>query len=529
MICYFIHFPFLKLKNMKKLYFIIFMPAVIIYSPIAKAQLDYKDVAHIFYSRCTSCHHAGQHAQSMLNYSETYPWIGAILNDLEIGKMPPWSPDTTYSRFTHEHIITQSEKNDIISWINGGALKGDTTLAPSAPEYAQYKLIGTPSLILKIPTFTSNASSADSYVCFSVATDLTQDRVLRAYEIVPGNASIVHHVIVEIDTAGTTTSDLSGTCFQATGDIAIGGYAPGASPTVFPGQAPLKAGIRIKAGSKMVIQIHYPPGTAGQMDSTQIRMYFYPQNETGIRTVHNSTPLQNWQLYILPNTTSTFGANYPSSGTLPVALSIFATFPHSHKVCKSIVNYAYSGVDTIPLVRIKHWDFNWQGYYTYPNLIKVPAGYKINSSHFYDNTTNNPNTPNPVLVHAGTGTADEMLFDSYMWFYYETGDDTINVKQLLENDSLLNPLNVNKISTTAGIQAFIYPNPASNKVNIYLSKKSNYKVRLLNITGQNVLQTDSFTDNTTIDVKNIPAGLYIVEVMDTKTNEKTAKKIIITK
>ena len=520
---------------MKKLYLGLLLLATIVCSYTTEAQLVYSDVAHIFYSRCTTCHHEGQHGQSMMNYSETYPWRNSILNDLQISKMPPWSPDTAYTRFTHEHIITQSEKNDILSWINSGALQGDTTLAPTAPTYSQYKLTGTPSLILKIPTFISNASSTDSYVCFAVPTGLTQDRVLRAYEIVPGNPLIVHHVIVDIDSTGTTTSDLSGTCFNPTsppspaGDIGIGGYAPGAAPTVFPGQAPLKAGITIKAGSNMVIQIHYPPGTAGQVDSTQIRMYFYPPNETGIRTIHNSTPLQNWGLYILPNTTPTFTANYPSSGTLPVALSMFATFPHSHKVCKSIVNYAYSGVDTIPLVRINHWDFNWQGYYTYPNLIKVPAGYKINSSHVYDNTTNNPNTPNPALVIAGTGTANEMLFDSYMWFYNEPGDDTINVKALLDNDPLLNPLSVNEISTPLNNQTFIYPNPASDKVSIYLSKKSEYTVRLLTITGQDILQTNKFADNTTMDVKNIPAGLYIVEVTDNKTGERTAKKIIITK
>ena len=516
---------------MKKRYFILLILGVVANSHFAEAQLDYKDVAHLFYSHCTSCHHQGGGApMQLMTYSQTLPYASFIQYKLQNGLMPPWSPDTTYTRFIHERVLTQSEKNDILSWINGGSLKGDTTLAPAAPNYTtQYKLIGTPSLILKIPTFTSNATTTDSYVCFSLPSGLAQDRVLRAFEIVPGNPDIVHHVIADIDTTGTVASDLSGACFNIPGDIGIGGYAPGAAPTVFPGQAPLKAGIRIKAGSNLILQIHYPPGTGGHVDSTQIRLYFYPPNETGIRPVNNSTPLQNWQLYILPNTAPSFSAHYPNSGTLPVALSMFATFPHSHKVCKSIVNYAFSGTDTIPLVRIKDWDFMWQGYYTYPNLIKVPAGYKIISTHVYNNTTSNPNISNPVLVHAGTGTADEMLFDSYMWFYYQPGDETIDVKALLENDSLLNPLSVHTISTPIGNQAFIYPNPASGRVSVYLSKKSEYKVRLLNLTGQSVLETEAFNDDTTIDVKNVPPGLYIVEVLDTKTRERTTKKIIITK
>ena len=325
---------------MKKIYPLLTVLCGITFSSSVNAQLEYKDVAHIFYSRCTSCHHEGQHGQSMMNYSETFPWAASIKHDLLIGKMPPWSPDTSYSRFDHERIITQSEKNDIIIWIDGGALKGDTSLAPIAPIYAVYKLNGTPDAILKIPVFTSNASSVDSYVCFSIPSGLTQDRILRAYEIVPGNPAIVHHVLVNVDTSATTTSDLSGGCFTISGDFGIGGYAPGAPPTVFPGEAPLKAGIRIKAGSKMVLQIHYPTGTAGQIDSTQIRLYYYPLNTTGVRPIYNSVPLQNWSLYFPPNTTTSFSAHYPSSGTILAPLSMFAAFPHSHKVCTSIVNYA---------------------------------------------------------------------------------------------------------------------------------------------------------------------------------------------
>lgn len=445
--------------------------------------------------------------------------------------MPPWSPDTSYSRFIDERIITQSEKNDILSWVNSGALPGDTTLAPPAPVYStEYKLNGTPSLILKMPVFASNAGATDSYVCFSIPTGLTQDRVLRAYEIVPGNPEIVHHVIVNIDTTGTAATDLTGQCFNAPGDIGIGGYAPGANPVVFPGEFPLKAGINIKAGSNIVLQLHYPPGTSGMIDSTQIRMYFYPIGETGIRPVYNSAPLQNWSLYMLPGAIGTFTDTYPNSGTLPSSLSMFATFPHSHKICTSIINYAYSGTDTIPLVRINDWDFMWQGYYTYPKLVKIPAGYKLFSKHVYDNSANNPNNPSspPALVVAGTSTLDEMLFDAYLWLTYQTGDELINIEELLANDPLFNPLSVNEIISTSGIQAFVFPNPASNEINIFLSKKSDYGVRILNITGQTILKTEAYFDKTTMDVSSIPPGLYSIEVLDSKTNERITKKIVIT-
>lgn len=517
---------------MKKNYFAFLSIIIALSGMPAKAQLEYKDVAHIFYSHCTSCHHVGQHALPMMTYSQIQPLTWAIQNALQIGKMPPWSPDTTYSRFSHERVITQAEKDAILNWISGGAVKGDTTLAPPQPVYSQYKLNGEPTITLQMPTYTSTATSNDIYVCFSIPSGLTQDRVLRAFEIIPGNPEIVHHVIVNADTVGNTTNDLSGTCFNPPGNFGIGGYAPGAEPTVFPGVAPLKTGIMIKAGSKIVLQMHYPAGSVGEIDSTKIRMFFYPPGETGIRPIYTTTPLQNWSLYIPANTVATFTDQYPNTGGLPVAVSMFSAFPHSHKICSSIVNYAYSGIDTIPLVRINRWDFNWQGYYTYKNLVKVPNGYKLFSKHVFDNTTTNPFQPHnpPVDVLAGTGTTDEMLFDGYMWLVYQSGDENINIEALLEDDPLLTPITVgmkeNTIATSA--QAYVYPNPASGIANIYMSKNSVYKAVILSVTGQEMLQTEQFTEATTINIKDIPEGIYIVEISDLNNYSKTTKKIIIT-
>ncbi|MDP1745250.1 MAG: hypothetical protein Q8L90_06725, partial [Bacteroidota bacterium] len=272
---------------MKKIYFTLLFLTTIILIPSAKAQLDYKDVAQVFYNNCTSCHHVGGGApMPLMTYTQTSTFASSILYHVQEGHMPPWSPDTSYSRFSHERAITQADKSAIISWVNSGALQGDTTLAPAPPVYtSQYQLSGTPTITLRTPIFPSNAGSTDSYVCFSIPSGLTQDRVLRAYEVVPGNPGIVHHALVFVDTTGTAASDLTGQCFSLPGDFGIGGYAPGAAPTVFPGQAPLKAGIRIKAGSNIILQIHYPAGSSGQLDSTQIRMYFYPVGETGIRPI----------------------------------------------------------------------------------------------------------------------------------------------------------------------------------------------------------------------------------------------------
>lgn len=461
----------------KKLLFIL----VSIASAQLSAQLTYKDVAPIFFKNCTSCHNEFGHGTPFLNYTQTSTYALSIEDKLNDNEMPPWSPDSTYTRFLHERYISKAEKDLILDWIAGGAAKGDTTKAPTPPVYTKYQINATPDLELSIPTFTSNASTDDSYVCFSLPSGLTQDRIVRAFEIVAGNPSIVHHVIVNVDTLATTTDDLSGHCYNITGDFSLGGFAPGAPPTIFPSRAPLKMGIKIKKGSKIVLQIHYPVGSAGEKDNTKIRIYFYPLGTTGIRPVVVATPLQNWSLNIPANTVKTFTASYPPVGSLP-NLSVFATFPHSHKLATTIVNCAYKGNDTIPLIRIKQWDFNWQGYYTYRKLVKIPAGYKLFSSHVYDNTTNNPNNSvPPVDVKAGTSTGDEMLFDSFQYLAYQAGDENINIDSIIA----LDPLTSIGEQVEPPFKTYAYPNPFQNKVQIgyVLDKASRVTVEIYSMYG----------------------------------------------
>ncbi len=454
------------------------------------AQLVYKDVAGIFHKRCTSCHHAGANSYNWTTYSTTKPFVSSILVDLNIGKMPPWNADTAYTRFQHERIITASEKSQIINWITQGALAGDTTLAPPAPVYSNgYELIGTPDLILSIGQFTSTATSADKYYCFSIPSGLTQDRVIRAIEVVPGNKSIVHHAVITADSTGAYSSDLSGNCFSIPGNVGIGTYAPGTAATVFPGDLPIRAGVLLKAGSKVIIQMHYPKGSAGQVDSTKIRLFFYPQNITNYRRIYVATPLQNWSMIINANTTNTYTAYYPSASTnLTSSLSVYALMPHSHLICKTMLNYAYiPGVDTVKLIKIKNWDFHWQDYYKTKKLIKVPSGYRLFSSHTFDNTSSNPHNPNnpPQTILAGTSTDSEMLFDGLMFMAYQPGDELVDLEAMLGADTLLVGVKKNYFDNKQ-ISITTFPNPFNDNITfrIPLKQKTDVEISIYDLLGK---------------------------------------------
>lgn len=516
-----------------------------------QAQSTYNDVAHIFYEQCSSCHrHEGIAPFPLLSYNDAVDFASSIYSSLQNNNMPPWFADTAYStsgnnpnRFLHERAMTAMDKQAILNWIDEGTLEGDASLAPEPPKYgkAEFRLNGVADLTLRIPTYHSkaNGSNTNPYDCFVIPSNLKKDRWLRAFEIVPGNLQAVHHVVVSVDTTNGRQTDTSGTCYSQGGQFGVGGWDPGAPPVVMPSQDPFKTGIRIPKGSRFILQLHWAPGSGGMIDSTKLRLFFYPEEETGIREMHTATLLQNWGLAPgfgpVPFPANTVKTVKATSATSPLVqhplqptgdFTIFSVNPHAHALCTKIKNYAYSGKDTIPLINIFNWNFDWQGYYFFQKPVKVPAGYTLEGEHVYDNTINNKRLPgSPKNTNWGFKTEDEMFFDSFMYLDYKAGDENIDLTTMIENDPLLQ-VGIKEISATT-LESIIYPNPVTDKLNVYMSKSSEYKANLLNIAGQVVLSASQFNERTTIDLGSLTPGMYMLQVIDNKTKECLTKKIIV--
>ncbi len=548
-------------------------------SSIIKGQaVYYKDVAPIIFNKCSPCHNPDNIGPiSFLNYSGILSDTAAMHSAISSGEMPPWPPDTTYTKFIHqdERRLTSTEYNTILQWIKTGAQPGatlaDTSQAPTCPTFpVSNKLKGKADLVVGLGEVKSNSgvggAPTNPYNCFVIPTGLTEDRWIRAVEFVPGNRKVVHHCVITVDTTGTKTSDVSGNCTNQLGQFGIGGWSAGASPVVYPNKLPLKVGQRIPKGSSICMQMHFAPGSGGMIDSSKVRIYFYDKDSlTGIRPVHDDVVLQYWGLSLGGgNNPSNIAANtavwitadpgsFAPGGALPnpqannTDMSIISCNPHSHFVCTKIKNYAYSGTDTIPLISIPNWRYQWQGYYYYPKPIKVPSTHTLESKHYYDNTSDNGNllTDPSNAVTFGTATTDEMLFDDFVWMNYRTGDENIDLAAIAAADTLFA---INGSTTAApyeqvitvkngltGIEPVnaivgsvsVNPNPADNKLNIVTGQTSDYETSLFNITGQKVLQSVLFNSATVIDLSGISNGLYILEIVNTNTGEKTAKKIII--
>ena len=402
-----------------------------------------EDIAPIIYNNCLQCHHTGGIGPLSL---ETYPNAvsnaGLIQHVVSTGEMPPWPPDTNYQRFAYENILSIDEIAKITDWITAGVPLGDTNLLPQMPTFSNNSNFGPADLEIQIPTYSSTATSnSDDYVCISIPSGLLQDRQVRAIEVIPGNIEIVHHVLVAINEFGSSSTTITPNCMAPMGDQ-VYTYAPGSLPIEFPLDSLNKFGIEIPANSSIVLGLHYPEGTFGQLDSTKVKFYFYPQN-TSIREIYTEYLINEGlppdpPFSIPPNQITQMSSSY---GPIINDISVMSIFPHMHLLGKEMECFAVTPTnDTINLVRINKWDFEWQGAYLYKKFLKIPAGSIIYAFGSYDNTASITN-PNPVLVQSGLNTDDEMFVVIFQFLDYEIGDENI----VLENTSLLSSIFDNTI------------------------------------------------------------------------------------
>ena len=151
------------------------------------------DVAPILYNHCTSCHHPGGIAPfSLITYNDAVLNAMTMKSDVMVGKMPPWPPNKSYAHLAHERILSTTEVNTIVNWVNASTPSGNISLAPPVPVYSPNGMLpGTPDLILKIPPYTSTAATSDVYQCFSIPSGLLADKHIVAFEAVPGNPACV--------------------------------------------------------------------------------------------------------------------------------------------------------------------------------------------------------------------------------------------------------------------------------------------------------------------------------------------------
>ncbi len=493
-----------------------------------------ENTACIFYTNCTKCHFPGGPGPfSLIDYANAYSARFAIRQAILDDYMPPWQPDENYQTYAHERLLTQTEKNIIVAWVDQGAVQGNLANAPTPPSFsASGSQLSQIDFGGGIGNYT-NAETTDDYRCFLIPTHFTSDQYISEIELIPGNRAMVHHVLIyaETDTNALISLDnadpgMGYTNFGGTGlntSNLLGAWVPGSDPYVFP----TGMGVKVAAGSYLVLQVHYPQGTDGDTDSNTVINFKYASGtvrevslDAILNHVYNITPA----LMIAPNSTASFTESYTLPSITPWAdnYTVINVFPHMHKVGRSIKAYAIKpGNDTVPLIDIPNWNFKWQGTYTFRQPMVFPEGTVLKAEAFYDNTSANPDAPNPNnWVFAGEATDEEMMVVFFGWLFAYPGDaniiiDTVTVKPTYNGCQFVGLEDVANSYTHFNI----YPNPASEMVNLSFEQfeEGDLKISLVDISGKILSefiqpQVGVGTVSKTIDVRTLLPGMYYIRV-----------------
>jgi hypothetical protein len=506
-------------KNLLPFFFVAFSYA-------ASAQVNWaNNISCILYSHCTTCHNPNGIAPfSLLGYSDAFANATEIKTQVQNRTMPPYLADVSYQQYAHQKTLTQAEIDQITDWVDNGAPAGDTTLAMTPPVYPAGSVLNNPDFSASIGTYAIPALQGDEYRCFVISNPFAADEYITAIEVLPGNRVAVHHVLIYSDDSDTplqldsADADPGYVSFGGTGSASsklIGGFVPGSDPYYLPANI----GMFVAAGSRIVIQVHYPVSASGLTDSTRVN---FIMSSVALREAGNVPALDHYfaitdgPLFIPANTVKTFHAQY----TVPVDVSILSVAPHAHLVCTSMASYAVTpSSDTIWFEHIPHWDFHWQGAYYFQKPLHIPAGTVLYGEATYDNTANNPENPNdpPLDVSLGEATTDEMMLFYFVYVLYQAGDEGIVIDTSghlphYQDCSSFTAVPDNDFES----QLLIYPNPARGIVTI---ENNNFQIDMVSVAdvyGKQVRLKDFSSGGKRTDIKiniaDLESGIYFVQV-----------------
>ncbi len=400
----------------------------VVAQPHSDAPTYTRNVAPILFKSCTGCHRPqGMAPMSLMTYQDVMAAAADIGDAVSTGYMPPWHSDSPHGQFANDRRLSDSEKKTIDSWLKAGAPEGSPKDLPPAPVYTTEWSIGTPDVVLEMPkAYDVPAKGTIEYQYVEIPTNFTEDKWVKAIEILPGAREVVHHVIVYARPPAPppgTPRQPSILAYredhlqpQAPPDPnkprrrlgpMIAAIAPGTDAQVFPEGTAL----RVAAGSVLTLQLHYTAHGHAMSDKSRVGFVF-AKEEPAEEMV--ATAFTN-DVFVLPAGSSNIAV--PSEIGFKESAKIYAMVPHTHlRGKKWDYRLVYPDGKVESILSLPNYDFNWQTYYKFAKPLVIPPGAKIEATAWYDNSANNPSNPDPkVDVRWGDQTWEEMQFTAF-WY-----------------------------------------------------------------------------------------------------------------
>lgn len=442
---------------MKKIFWI--ASVIFIFISCQKKTITFSNsIAPLIYDKCTPCHRPNQIGKfNIMSYEDMLISKDRILYTIENKIMPPWPADPNYTHFKDEKYLSNEEIKLISDWYKNNTPIGDSSNIPPLPNFDKNSNLAKPDLVIPVKPFLVKGNFNDRFLVIKVPFEIPKDTFIRTVEFVPGNKKVVHHVngdMVRFD-FDKKKNIYDGTWFdELVWDSSIRrvydkigvlhddksypilarsvvNYLPGVSAHFYPEEI---GGWKVNRKSAFLLNdLHYGPFYEDIWDSSYINVFYAklkPKRLVKEFTLGTLGVSPIVPKFIIPaNTVKKFTTTY----TLPQSITVLTINPHMHLLGKSFLAYALKpNGDTIRLIHIPKWDFNWQYFYHFSNTVVIPAGSKMCVEAEFDNTEKNPfnpyHPPKTIVDHGGSmRTVDEMFQFIVSYLEYQNGDENLKL------------------------------------------------------------------------------------------------------
>ncbi len=408
---------------------------------ICQSKSDYtKYVQPIIQKNCVGCHKIGGIGPFRLdNYEDVAKRSQFIAKVTAIKYMPPFPADRGFQHYANERGLTEAEIQTIQLWAGKLPLNSEqrtvyqSSVIKPPPSSSSQTTTTKPDYTFQMQKpFTVPNTAEEEFRYFYVPTYLKKDIYVSEIEFLPSNRKVLHHSRVMVDTSGRMAKiegikadDPALATFQQIpmSDQFLYGWVPGNDRIKFPKGIAKK----VKAGSNLVMNLHYSPSAKIQTDQSKVNFYVSKQPvEREVKSlILTEENISNQPFLIKANTKPVF---YMTLGPIQQDISAISVMPHLHWLGKSFRAFAITpDGDVVPLVKIDNWDFNWQMTYQFQTLLHIPKGSTIMAEATFDNTPDNllnPFKPARDVTYGWNSTA-EMLEMVLYFVPYRTGDELI--------------------------------------------------------------------------------------------------------
>ena len=355
-----------------------------------------KDIAPLLYQNCYECHRSGEIGPfDISDYEDLQGWGEMIVEVMDQKRMPPWHADPQHGSFKNERKLPDGVLAAVRTWVEEGMPYGNPADLPTKPKYVDgWRLPKQPDVVLQMreKPYRIPAEGVVDYQYFVVDPGFTEDKWVSASQIIPGAASVVHHAIVFVRPPDDG---------EFIGIGWLNAYVPGQKPVVYPDGFAR----RVPAGSKLVFQMHYTPSGTEAFDVSKIGINFVEPEKVNHQIFTTIAIDQDFE--IPPNTANHIV--HADMWQVDSRALLLAISPHMHLRGKSfeVFGKKASGVETI--LKVPHYDFNWQHTYELAQPLPVESFDSISIEAVFDNSKDNPFNPNPdEYVMWGDQTWEEM-------------------------------------------------------------------------------------------------------------------------